>query len=182
MGARPPADTAHVRQINPFTNLLLTVLCAAGLALSIGLPWFAGKRPAGEDDGTLEALASDIARVFAQGGVAGTDSLGSARPVLLVLAAVTAVLAVLHLVPALRRLVRTPLRLVPLAAPVVVLVQAVDAPDGFELRWGLLVALAVSAYMASSAFHGAELREKRPKPAPYRPPAAPAGSAPPPGL
>jgi hypothetical protein len=171
--------SAAMRQLTPPTNLLLTLLSAAALTLALGLAWYAPvPLPApGADPETVEGTGATIARWFGETGaiVTGADSLKTAETVLLALAGATAGLAFLMVLPPLRRFVRELLRIVPLAAPVVVVVQMVDPPAGMEIRWGVFAALAAAVLMANSAFHGAELRAGVSSARPRRPAGGPAG-------
>jgi hypothetical protein len=161
-----------MRQISPASNLFLACLSALGLVGALRLPWFA---PPVEDktdtDGPVEQTAFAVAHVFRHHDrqLTGTDALGGSHTVVLVLAAAVVVLAVLAGIPALRAYVRDLLRAVALATPVLVVVLAFRSPgttQTLDLHWGLIVAVAVAAFAASTAWHGSGIRVKR----------APAGS------
>ena len=76
-----------MRQLNPSTNLVLTILAGLGLLGSLSLPWFAA--PVTDTvgtDGPIERGAFQVGQVFAtsaKGTVSGSDALGSARAALL---------------------------------------------------------------------------------------------------
>jgi hypothetical protein len=185
-----------MRQFSPLTNLLLTCLAAAGLVLTLGLPWYGAavgvsdsETEVGTIAGPIEGVAALVSRWFdPQGtGTTGADALGFAQQGLMGLAAVTALLAIAMLLPFARRTAQEGLRLIPLAAPALVVLQMVDVPvAGAELRWGAFMALLSGLFMASAAWHGAGLRVPARKPAieytPERstPATAPASSVAPP--
>lgn len=180
-----------MRQLSPLTNLLLACAAAAGLALSIGLPWYAASQAVNDADagaigdvqGPLETAAADAFDVFAgtEATVTGAELLTTGQSVLLVLGGLTAVFGLAFFAGIFRGLTRELLRIVPLAAPVAVAYHLVDHPaPGLELRWGLLASLAIAGFMASSAWHASTRPAPKPRPAPYVPPAPPAGSMPPP--
>lgn len=172
-----------MRQLTPVTNLLLAVVLSAALVLTLGLPWYAQRKPPKIDDPEgIEGTAAAVARWFGDAGpkLTGAEALPTVKVLLMGLAAATAVLALLVLAGPLRSLLESVLKAVPMVAPLVVLVQILDAPAGMELRWGVFAALAASLLLANSAFHGAGMRVAKPRPAPYAPPSR-AGSASPPG-
>jgi hypothetical protein len=170
-----------VSQFNPLTNLLLACLAAMGLVPALGLPWYATAVPMSQaevDKGQIELTAENVARWFTSDGqtFTGTETLTGAKTALLVIAAVTIALCVLVLLPQMRSTARGLLRLVPLAAPAIVLVHLFHQPGsnaGTELRWGVFVTLAISVLMASAAYQGGELQDRKPARAPYVPPAPP---------
>jgi hypothetical protein len=159
-----------VRQLSPPTNLLLACLAALGLLGTLNLPWYAPPVPdTTETDGPVERAAWAVSRVFAHHDhqVSGNDVIGGGRTLLYVLAAAVCVLAIVAAVSALRPLIRDALRIFAIIAPVVVLYLAIDRPgDNAELtiHWGTLVALAVALFMASAAWQGSAIRERRPAP------------------
>jgi hypothetical protein len=169
-----------VSQFTPRTNLLLACLAALGLVPALGLPWYAAA-PTGRPDpfaGSIERLAANIGRWFTSSGqtFTGSETLNGGKTALLVLGVVTIALCCMALVPGMRDTARGLLRLVPLAAPVIVLVHLVHQPGSnaqTELRWGILVTLGLAAFMASAAYHGGEIQDHKPARAPYVPPAPP---------
>jgi hypothetical protein len=176
-----------MRQLTPLTNLALTVLLAAGLVVTLGLPWYGHppeRAPEAPEPGQIEALAATIARMFGDAGakVVGAEAAPAVKVALVAIAGASALLAVLMLLAPLRSVVRPLLKAVPMAAAAAVLVALLDVPGGMELRWGIFAALAAALAMANSAFHGAELRAPRPAPARYVPPPPPPGSFAPPGV
>ena len=176
-----------MRQLTPLTNLLLTALFAAGLVVTLGLPWY-GRPPEraldAPEPGQVEALAATVARMFGDAGakLIGAEAAPTAKVALMVIAGASVLLAAGMLVVLLRSVLRPVLRAVPMVAAAVVLVQMLNPPAGMELRWGIFAALAAALAMANSAFHGAELRAPRPAPARYVPPPPPPGSFAPPGV
>lgn len=174
-----------MRQLSPQTNIILALLAAIGVPVTLGLPWYARASVAATDDGSggsVEAAFAAIARWFTSDGTTytGSEALTRAETALLAVCAVAAVLVLMLLVPSLR-FVRSPARLVGFAAPAIVAVHLFLRPAGEELRWGTFAALAASLLLANSVYHAAEIRDRRPKPLPYRPPAPPPGSFAPPG-
>jgi hypothetical protein len=173
-----------MRQLSPLTNLMLAVLASIGVAITLGLPWYAATPVVPNDPASgVESAAAAIARWFTSDGstVTGTEALRGAESALLLACGLTALLSMAVLAGPIRSYLRGPLKLVALSAPVIVVVHLFHQPVGEELRWGTFVALAASLLMANSAYHGAEIRDPRPAPGPYRPPAPPAsGSVSPP--
>ena len=156
-----------MRQISPATNLVLAVLAGLGLLGSLSQPWYA---PPVEDpnayDGPVERTAFAFGKVFSHhdGAVSGADALGNTETLLLGMVGVIVVLCLLAGVPALRAYVRDVLRAVALALPLIVFYLAVDRPDGMDVHWGVIVALAIAAFVASAAWHGSGIRVKRAAP------------------
>ncbi len=163
-----------MRQLNPSTNLILTVLAGLGLLGSLSLPWFKAPvvDPTGTD-GPVERAAFQVAQVFstsAKGTVSGNDALGSARLAIVILVALLAVVALAVSTPAIRRQSEDFMRLLVIGAPVVVIVAAVAHPGTtapVSLHYGMLVSFVLAAFMASAAWHGANMRAKQA--APVRP-------------
>ena len=158
-----------MRQLSPLTNLVLACLAALGLVASLGLPWYATSPPA-EDIGPMEAMGERLLRTFTSDGAptTGADALGPNRTIILIAACAVIVLCTALLVPALRGALRDVTRAVAIATPIAVLATAVRAADGLELRWGLVVSVAVGLFMANATWHGAAVRQRRPAPAPGR--------------
>ena len=162
-----------MRQLTPITNLMLACLCAMGLLGALELPWFALVDPASgpsaqaikDGQGPMESFAGQVVRTFSSDGIAssGSDVLGDQRTLLMIVAAIVVVLSVAMLVPALRAALRDVLRAVGLAAPLLVLFIAIQAPgaDGLEFRWGLVCTVAIALFMASAAWHGSSARSPR---------------------
>jgi hypothetical protein len=169
-----------MRQLSPLTNLLLACLSALGLVAALGLPWYAPAQaltdPAlglSDEQGPMEQFADRFARTFTSGGdtLTGSDAVGTSRELLVIVAVAVMVLSAAMLVPALRAIGRDVLRAVALVAPLALIYLAFDTPGAstaLEIRWGLVVGVLVSAFMASSAWHGAGIRVRRPG----QPPAA----------
>lgn len=157
-----------MRQLTPTANLVLTVLAAAGLLGTLGLPWFA--TPAVDpnlNDGPVEHGAFQVGHVFAthaKGMVEGTAALGGARMVLFGLVVVVVILAAAVSVSSVRKAAEDLLRLVALLSPVVVILVAAAHPGDsapLHLHYGSLVALAASLLMASAAWQGCSMRAKQ---------------------
>jgi hypothetical protein len=156
-----------MRQVSPATNLVLACLSALGLAASLNLPWYAPYvADTNEWDGPVERAGTAVGNVFAHHdhAVTGADALGHAQSAILLLAAAIVVLSALAAVPALRRHVRDVLRGVALVTPVVVAYLLIDRPDKLVIHWGVLAALALALFTASAAWHGSEVRVRRPAP------------------
>jgi uncharacterized membrane protein len=157
-----------VRQLNPSTNLMLAVITGVALLASMSLPWFAAPvEDPTATDGPIERGAFAVSQVFATSAkdtVDGTAALGGARMALVGIVVLVALLALAVLTPSIRRQAEDVLHLVALAVPVVVLIAAVSHPGTTapaSLHYGTLVALALSLFMASAAWNGARMREKR---------------------
>lgn len=156
-----------MRQLSPSSNLALAVIAALGLLGTLSLPWFA--TPAVDTvatDGPIERGAFQVAHFFATGAkgmIDGNDALGGARSVLFVLAVVVIVLAAAVSVSAVRKQAEDLLRVVALAAPVV-LIGTVVAHPGLtapaHVHYGSLVALLACLLMASAAWQGSSMRHK----------------------
>jgi hypothetical protein len=134
-----------MRQLSPLTNVVLACVSAFALVVSVGLPWFAPPSAA------------------AGATIAGTDALGSARSLVLILAAAVVVLSVAVTLPAVRTLARDALRAVAIATPLLVLALAMQRVGGgqHEVRWGLLVTLGLALLVATTAWHAGDLRDRR---------------------
>lgn len=157
-----------VSQFSPPTALVLACLAALGMVPVLGLPWYglaSGERPKA-NKGDVELQAEAVLRWFQNPGTSytGAATLNGAETALVGIAGVTILLAALFLIPTIRASLRTPLALIPLAAPVIVLYHLIDTPgdnETTEPRWGIFVALALTLFMARAAYRGAEMGEKR---------------------
>ena len=152
-----------MRQLSALTNLVLACAAAVGLVLGLKLPWFAPVLSAPEQEnavgqlqGPMDETAALVERIFSSSGpaVTGAEAYGTLDVVVLALAGVTVLLAALCAVPVLRGLVRDLLRMVPLVAPLLLIVNLVSPPAGLELRWGSFAAIGIAALMASAAWQG----------------------------
>lgn len=161
-----------MRQLNPSTNLVLAVVAGLGLLGSLALPWFAA--PATDPvatDGPVERAAFQITQVFkadAVGTISGSEGLGDARVALFALVALVAVMVLAVGAPRIRRQSEDVMRIVVIAAPVVVIAAAIAHPGAAQpvrLHYGLLISLVLVAAMCNAAWHGASMRQKRPAPA-----------------
>ena len=156
-----------MQQLNPSTNLLLAVLAGLGVLASLTLPWYAA--PAESPDleaGPIERGAWQVGYVFAtsaRGMVDGEDAVGNGRTFLMVAVGVIALLALAIAFNAARQAAEDTLRVVALVLPVLVGVLAVTHPgtEGpLQLHYGMLITFAITAFAASSAWHGASWRQK----------------------
>lgn len=161
-----------MRQLNPSTNLVLAVLAGLGLLGSLTLPWFAAPvEDPTATDGPIERAAFQVGHVFdgdAAGAVSGAEALGSAQVAILGLVVLIAVVGIAVMTPAVRRQAEDLMRVVVLAAPVVVVLAAVAHPGTeapVSLHYGLLVSVAACALMGNAAWHGASMRQKHAAPA-----------------
>jgi hypothetical protein len=191
--------SATMRTLGLRTHALLAVAAAAGVIAALARPWYAAAPPAenaakgvGSIQGPVDGLAAGMERWISQSaGTTGWDALGVWGTVIAALAGVTAVGAILCLVPALQGFAREVLRYAAFACAAVVVWKLVDQPGSnaeLELRFGAFVAAgaALVAFSSGSAVASTPLRHRRTAPARYTPPPAPpryetAGSAPPPG-
>jgi hypothetical protein len=158
-----------VRGFSPQINILLTCLAAAGIVPVLGLPWFGNAIDSNDGyQGSIELMGEAIARWFGETGVtsSGTAVLGTAEIALLALCGLTALLALLMLVPMMRSSLRGVLKMLPAAAPLVVVVGIISEAHRAEVepRWGAFAALALSLLMATAAAQAAEMRERKTAP------------------
>jgi hypothetical protein len=116
----------------------------------------------------VEQAAARVAAVFghADGAMPGREAFADALWVLTAVPALVFVLCLMMVVPALRNVVREPLRAVALGAPLVVayLVLARPGDASGALHWGALVGMALSVFLMSAAYHGSTLKAPRPAP------------------
>ena len=164
-----------MRGLSPLFNILLTCLAAGAMVPVLAMPWFAGAIDSNDgNQGQVELMGEAIGRWFTDTGMTSTGAavLGGMESAILGVALLTALLALLMLVPPMRASLRGLVKLLPLAAPVVVLVAILieAGPAGVEPRYGAFVALALTVFMASAAQQAGEMREKKAKaPKPYTP-------------
>jgi hypothetical protein len=156
-----------MRQLAPATNLVLAALAAFGLLGTLRLPWYA---PVDEDpsqySGPLEHAAYRYSGVFREhgGSVTGTDAIGDDRLLFVALVLLVVLFSTLMAVPALRFYAREGLRFSAMGLPAAALYRLLERPDGLEIHWGLLVAIATAVFAASAAWHGAAIRLRRANP------------------
>ncbi|HEX8207310.1 MAG TPA: hypothetical protein VF587_14710 [Solirubrobacteraceae bacterium] len=157
-----------MRQVSPATNLLLACLSAIGLVAAFDLPWFAPPLDVDPGLGAVERAATQFAGVFqhADASMTGRDAFADAGLLLTGMPAAIVVLSLLMAVPALRDVVREPLRAVAFGAPLVVAYLVVARPGTAqgEVHWGALAGLALSVFLTSAAWHGSALKARRPVP------------------
>jgi hypothetical protein len=174
------------------THVLLSLIAAAGIRLALGMPWY-GSAPKGGAyiDGPMDRTLEAIGRAVSAGdGQTGREVLGGSATAISVLAAFTALMALLCLSAATFGVAREGLRLGALATLGVIAWRLVDHPAD-ELRHGALVAAACAVVLTSAAMStaAAPMRRKRAvfgHPGVFVPPPAPpvwdsTESAPPPG-
>lgn len=163
-----------MRGFSPLINVLLTILAAATVFPLLGKPWFAGAMDTNDgNQGSIELMGEAIGRWFtAQGATStGADVLSSGGSLLLAACGVTVVLTLGMLIPGLRANLRGVLKMVPVAAPLIVVASILSqaAAAGVEPRWGGFATLAMTLFMASAAGQAAELRERKAAPKAYAP-------------
>jgi hypothetical protein len=172
------ADKEDVRGLSPLINILLTCVAAGAVAPVLGMPWFGAAVDSNDGhQGQVELMGEAFGRWFTTGGdtTTGADALNGLETALLAVVAASALLALAMLIPPLRSSLRGSVKLVPLAAPLIVLIGIVveAGPAGVEPRRGAFVALALTVFLVSAAQQAAEMREKKkPVPKPYSPGAA----------
>ena len=136
-------------------NLALAVVCAIGLTVALGLPWY-GPADA-TDTSSIEHLFGTVSQLFTGEGVSAHEALGTSATVLMALAGAVVVASVLCLLPSLEDLGRTLLSLACMASTAIVVIRIFEQPGtntGVDLRYGILVALAcagLSVCFASAA-------------------------------
>ena len=162
-----------MRAFSPLINIFLTCVSAVAMTPVLTMPWFS--RAVDSNDGTqgsVELMGEAIGRWFTDTGTTATGAaaLGSMETAIVVVAGVSALLALGMLAPPLRAGIRGIVKILPLATPLVVLVAIVAeaGPQGVEPRYGAFVALALSVFLATAAQQAGEMREKKkPAPRPY---------------
>ncbi len=162
------------------TQILLTLLSAAGVVLALGMPWF-GSAPTtaayidGPMDRTLEVIGRAVA---ASDGVTGHQALGGTALAVTLLAGFTGLMALLCLTDALFGAAREGLRVGALATFGVVAWRLVDHPAD-ELRHGALVAAGAALILVAAGLAAAAAPVRRARtpvfghPGVYVPPAPP---------
>ena len=164
-----------MRGLSPLFNILLTCLAAGAMVPALTLPWFGGAVDSNDgNQGQVELMGEAIGRWFSDSGTTATGGavLGGIESAILGVALVTALLALLMLVPPMRATLRGTVKLVPLAAPVVVLAAILleARAANVEPRYGAFVALALAIFLVCAAQQAGEMREKKSKaPKPYTP-------------
>ena len=163
------SDTAVVRGFSPQLNILLTFIAAIAIVPVLGLPWFGDAIDSNDGyQGQIELMGEAIARWFGQDGVTttGVATLGAAETALLAICGLTALLTLMMLIPAMRSSLRGVLKMLPFAAPLVVVVAIISEAHRSEIepRWGAFAALALTGVMASAAAQAAEMRERKTAP------------------
>ena len=164
-----------MRGFSPIINILLTCVVAGALSPVLGMPWFGAAVDSNDgNQGSIELMGEAIGRWFTGTGstTTGTETIGALGTATVAIAAGTALLALLMLIPALRTSLRGLVKALPIAAPVLVLVAIVAEASSaaVEPRYGAFVALALTIFLVSAAQQAGEMREKKkPAPKPYRP-------------
>jgi hypothetical protein len=179
------------------THILLAIAAAAGLLVTLGMPWFAVApvaTPLTDDDGSMERTLNTLGRaVVSSDGVTGWHALGPWATAIAGLAGLAALMSVLCLSLAVQGAAREGARVGALGALAVIAWRLVKHPEaGEELRHGALAAAGCALVLTSAALSVASAPLRRRKgsvfghPGVYVPPPAPPryepGSTPPPGL
>jgi hypothetical protein len=144
------------------THVLLSLLCAAGVVIALGMPWF-GTAPVGGAyiDGPMDRTLEVIGRaVAASDGMTGREALAGSAAVVSGLAGLTALMALLCMSDALYGVARQGLRLAAVATFGVIAWRLVDHPAD-ELRHGALVAAGAGLVLVVSAFAAASSPPRR---------------------
>jgi hypothetical protein len=166
-----------MRTIGFRTNILFAIAAAFGVIAALGKPWYGPSNAA--SDAQMEDLFGDLARIVGEpAGTSGWDALQTADQLIAGLAIATVALLTLTFVPTLQRHVQALARWGALATVGVVLYTLVDGPGTTataEPRHGMLLALAASLVLLTSAWTVAEApSRRRVAPKAYTPPPAPA--------
>lgn len=162
-----------MRAFSPLLNILLTCVAAVAIAPVLAMPWFGGAVDSNDgNQGQVELMGEAIGRWFTNTGntSTGAEVLGGMETAILAIVGFSALLALAMLAPPLRASLRGVVKLIPLAAPLVVLAAILieASAANVEPRYGAFVALALSAFLASAAAQAGEMREKkRAAPKPY---------------
>jgi hypothetical protein len=157
------------------SHALFAVAAAVGVIAALGEPWYArAPVPVASDPdavgslhGPVEGLSAGISRwVTETSGVSGWDALGVWGGLLAGAAALTAVGAVLCLVPAVQGIAREALRYAGLATFGIAVWKLIDTPGpnaAMEPRFGAFVAAiaALIAVTSGSAVAAAPLQRRR---------------------
>ena len=163
-----------MRGFSPLINIFLTCVAAVAVVPVLGLPWFAGAPDTNDgNQGQIELMGEAIGRWFTGDGTTstGAEALTSLETALLAVVTGTVVLALAMLLPPLRSSLSALTKMLPVAAPVLVLgaIVAESSSAGVEPRYGAFVALAATAFMASAAQQAGEMREPKRAAKPYAP-------------
>jgi hypothetical protein len=163
-----------MRTIGFRSNVLFAIAAAFGVIAALGKPWYGPAAPG--TDAAMEDLFGGIARSATEsGGTAGWEALHTTDQLIAGLAAGTALLLVLTLVPVLQQQLQPLARWGALATVGVVLYTLVDQPGtgGMdEARQGALIALGASLVLLASAstVAAAPPSHRRTAPKTYTPP------------
>jgi hypothetical protein len=165
-----------MRTIGARSNVLVAIAAACGVIAALGRPWFGPPLPA--TGAEMEDMFSGIGRALLDsGGTSGWDALQTADRIIAGLAAGTAVLLVLALVPAVHRFAAELARWTALATVGVIAVELIGGPDAApmsELRHGGLFALAAALVLLTCAWTAAAAPTQRRTPVKaYTPPPPP---------
>jgi hypothetical protein len=146
-----------------------------GVMPVLGLPWVAEAVDSNDGhQGAVELMGEAFGRWFTASGVTGTGNevlAANGRHALMAVCLVSALLAVAMLAPGLRMHMRGLVKLVPVAAPLIVLVLILSEAHRAEVepRWGAFAALVLTVFMASAAIQAGEMRERKAAPQQYTP-------------
>jgi hypothetical protein len=143
-----------MRTIGFHSSILAALAAACGVIAALGRPWYGPS--ASPTDARMEDLFGGIGRALTEsGGTTGWAALEAADSLIAGLAAGTAVLLVLVLIPPLQVHMQALARWTALATFGVVVVKLIDEPGAnglSEPRHGVLLALAASAVLLASTF------------------------------
>jgi hypothetical protein len=171
-----PILTNTMRTIGFRSNILFAIAAACGVIAALGRPWYGPS--AAPTNARMEDLFAGIGRAFTEsGGTTGWAALETADSLIAGLAAGTALLLLLTLVPALQPHMQALARWTGLATFVVVIVKLIDEPGSNALsepRHGVFVALGAAAVLVASAMTVASApTRRRTPPKTYTPPPSP---------
>jgi hypothetical protein len=165
-----------MRTIGVRSNILVAIAAACGVIAALGRPWYGPPLPA--TGAEMEDMFTGIGRALLEPtGTSGWDALQTADRVAAGLAAGTALLLVLALVPSVQPFAPALARWTSLATVAVIAVELIGGPGGArmsELRHGGLLALAAALVLLTCAWTVATAPSRRRTPVkPYTPPPPP---------
>lgn len=166
-----------MRTIGFRSSILVAIAAACGVIAALSRPWYGPS--ASPTKARMEDLFGGIGRAFTEsGGTTGWEALQTADTLIAGLAAGTAVLLLLTLVPPLQVHVQVLARWTGVATLVVVAVKLIDEPGAnglSEPRHGVFIALGAAAVLVASSIAVAAAPQRRRAPVKtYTPPPVPA--------
>jgi hypothetical protein len=170
-----PIWSHRMRTIGSRSNVLFILAAAFGLIAALGRPWYArGPGALVEETNNVGAIPSPVEGAFSRlsrevsttGGTTGWVAFSTTDTILVALLVIAAVTAIGAVVPGIEQPAREVLRLVTLAMLGIVVVKLVNTPDSLglvERRQGAWIALGVTGIMTSSAnaLHSMPLSRRR---------------------